>query len=279
MPCVVSGCRLLSGCNLESKSTNLLNWEKIYSNTVLVASISSNRRSPCDFVRKTDDDVECQMRADTKRRVPLLFHQTETMRFLFTSLLLIAVLENTLGYSNAPSGIKQATKNVGFDRRAFLVGLGCSSVVAAFGVPTVATAAYGTGTKVEFPSYIEFLIEKNKGPADPDTFLYQGADPEVLLKRLLAVDRKLAEIPQLAEEKKWSQVQGILTGPLGSLGETLTLISKQNPKPEVKAAAKKLKNDLFGIGGAATKKDGKTCTEGAKQASLDLEAFVKAAFQ
>ena len=198
------------------------------------------------------------------------------MRFLFTSLCLIAVLESTLGYSSAPSGIKQATKNVGFDRRAFLVGLGCSSVVAAFGVPT---AACGTASNLELPSYIEFLIEENKILADPDSFLYKGADPEILLKRLLAVDRKLADNTQLTDEKKWSQVQGILTGPLGSLGETLTLISKQNPKPEVKAAAKKLKNDLFGIGGAATKKDGKTCTEGAKQASLDLEAFVKAAFQ
>ena len=52
------------------------------------------------------------------------------------------------------------------------------------------------------------------------------------MKRLLAVDRKLADIPQLTEEKKWSQVQGILTDPLGSLGETPNLISKEDRKPE-----------------------------------------------
>ena len=37
---------------------------------------------------------------------------------------------------------------------------------------------------------------------------------------LLIADR-LPEIATLAEEKKWSQVQGIITGPLGTLLQTL----------------------------------------------------------
>ena len=155
--------------------------------------------------------------------------------------------------------------------------------------PLVANAAYGDSVEMEFPSYIEFLLEKNK-KVDPSAFLYQGADPEVVLKRLLLVQTKLNEIPLLAQEKKWSQVQGILTGPLGSLGESLNLIAKQTattttaataatPSKKVQAAAKDVKADVIRIGAAATKKDGAECTAGAKQATIDLETFVRIAFE
>jgi hypothetical protein len=130
---------------------------------------------------------------------------------------------------------------------------------------------------MEFPNYIEFLIEKNK-VADPGSFLYKGADPEVVLQRLLTAQQKLQDIPKLADEKKWSQVQGVLTGPLGTLGETLSLIAK-DAKPEVQAASKKVKADVFRIGQAASKKDGAGCTGGVVQASQDLETFVKVAFE
>jgi hypothetical protein len=198
------------------------------------------------------------------------------MRFVLTALLWSISLEFILGYNLAQFVPVATHLNKHSERRSFLIG--CSSFVAAVANPFVANAAYGDAVNIEFPSYIEFLIEKNK-KVDPSGFLYKGADPKVLLKRLLPVEKKLAEIPKLAEEKKWSQVQGILIGPMGSLGETVNLISNLATTPEIKAAGKKVKADILMIGTAATKKDGAGCTLGAKQAASDLEAFVKMAFQ
>jgi hypothetical protein len=205
-------------------------------------------------------------------------HQTltMTMRFVLTAVLCSVSLELILGYNVAQSGPVAKNLNQHSERRSFLIG--CSSLVATVANPFVANAAYGDSVNIEFPSYIEFLIEKNK-KVDPSEFLYKGADPQVLLKRLLPVEKKLAEIPQLAQEKKWSQVQGTLIGPMGSLGETVNLISNLAPTPEIKAAGKKVKADVILIGTAASKKDGAGCTSAAKQTAMDLEAFVKMAFQ
>lgn len=174
------------------------------------------------------------------------------------------------------SALRSSTGVHVLDRKSFLVS--AAAMLAALGsVPGVANAGYGESTSLALPNYIDYLIEKNKS-IDPSDFLYKGADPETLLKRLLVADTKLAEIPALSDDKKWSQVQGVLTGPLGNFAETLNLISKQGG-PEVQAAGKKIKSDLINIGQAAAKKEGQGCAAGAKQASADLEAFVKAAFQ
>jgi hypothetical protein len=212
--------------------------------------------------------------------------QSITMRYLSVIVLSVCGVWGASGYSITPPGKLhkngadiQTVQHVAggvLDRKDFL--LSTAAMLAIIGsVPTVANAGYGDGTTMELPNYIEFLIEKNKS-VDPSEFLYKGADPGILLKRLLGANTKLAEIPKLAEEKKWSQVQGILTGPLGSLAETLNLICKQGG-PEVQAAGKKIKSDLIAIGQAATKKDGKACIDGAKQTTADLETFVKTAFQ
>jgi hypothetical protein len=214
------------------------------------------------------------------------------MRYLSVVVLFVCGVYSASGYSITPSrklqkngaaaDVQRVQQRVGaggvLDRKVFLVSTVAAMVFATIGsVPTVANAGYGDATSMELPNYIEFLIEKNKS-VDPSDYLYKGADPGILLKRLLGANTKLAESPKLAEEKKWSQVQGILTGPLGSLAETLNLICKQGG-PEVQVAGKKIKSDLIAIGQAATKKDGQACTDGAKQTTVDLETFVKTAFQ
>lgn len=146
--------------------------------------------------------------------------------------------------------------------------------------PKLALAADGDSAKMELPNYIEFLMEKN-AVADPDSFLYKGPDPQVQLKRLLEASKRLQDIPQLAEDKKWSQVQGILTGPLGTLGQTLNLIAKDSSlqsSSDVQAKAKKLKESIFGISTAATQKNGPGVIAKTKVATQELEAFVRAAF-
>ena len=142
--------------------------------------------------------------------------------------------------------------------------------------PQPAHAAYGESSNLELPNYIEFLIEKN-AVADPDRFLYSGPDPKVQLQRLLDASKRLGDIPALAEDKKWSQVQGILSGPLGTLAQTLNFIAK-DATPNVQAKAKQVKDDIFGINLAASKKNQAEVVSKTKAATTSLEAFVRAAF-
>jgi len=137
-------------------------------------------------------------------------------------------------------------------------------------------AKYGDSSNLELPNYIEFLEEKNKS-IDPSKFLYQGDDLEVVLKHLMEANSKLALIPSLAEQKKWSQIQGVLTGPLGTLAITMNQVASKSPEA-VKEAAKKVKNDVIAIGQAAQKKSESGCVGGSKTASADLNEFLKLAF-
>ncbi|KAL3942404.1 MAG: hypothetical protein SGBAC_003398 [Bacillariaceae sp.] len=141
-----------------------------------------------------------------------------------------------------------------------------------------AEAKYGTSTTMEMPNYIEYLIEKNES-GNTENALYKGTDPTVLLKRLQEANKRLAEIPALAEEKKWSQIQGIITGPLGTLAVTINQIATSDSPAKVKDAAKKVKGDVIAIGQGATKNSGAACTDASRVASRDLGEFVKLAFE
>lgn len=180
---------------------------------------------------------------------------------------------------------------IGKARRSFLVNTLPAAVFAAgsfsfVGNSRPALAKYGDSTNIELPSYIDFLIEKNS-VVDETKVLYKGADPSVLLKRLQEANAKLTDIPTLAEQKKWSQIQGILTGPLGTFSQTLNQIATATTTPSessssrqnVDAAVKKLKTDLIEIGQAANQKNGPLCGAKSRQATQDLESFVKAAFE
>lgn len=159
-------------------------------------------------------------------------------------------------------------------RRAFVVAsilpLGLSQI------KQPASAIYGDSSKMQLPNYIEFLEEKNKS-VDTSSYLYQGDDQAVVLKRLLEASTILALIPSLAEQKKWSQVQGMLTGPLGALGMTMNQIASKSP-PQVQLAAKKVKSSLITIDQAAQKKSVAGCISATKAAYDDLQAFVELAF-
>lgn len=129
------------------------------------------------------------------------------------------------------------------------------------------------------PNYIEFLIEKNQqGLAVADT-LYKGVDVEMQLRRIGEAGNRLPEIASLAEEKKWSQVQGIITGPLGTLLQTMNSVASIAGTKAATDAAKAVKADLFEISAAATKKDSATIIKAAGKAEKDLEKFVKVAFK
>jgi hypothetical protein len=201
---------------------------------------------------------------------------------LLFAILLVPMLVGAFTFTLKPQSpyrslavLDAAPTNTDSIRRSFLI-----ASIALVGGSGPAFAKYGVSSSMELPSYIDYLIDKN---STPERILYKGADPATLLRRLQEADKRLVvDIPALAEQKKWSQIQGILTGPLGTFSQTLNQIapaSDSSTPPQVKEASKKIKSGLIAIGQAAAKKNGDACTSLAQQASQDLEAFAKAAFQ
>jgi len=206
----------------------------------------------------------------------------------FPSTLAFVVLSPTKGSSTLaaiPSSILRQYIDTPSDeirsadcRRRFL-STTTAIVAGAFGIPVDRVEAkYGASSNMELPNYIEYLVEKNS-EADQRKALYKGADPVVLLRRLQEADSRLKEIPSLAEKKKWSQVQGLLTGPLGTLSQTLNQIATPDSDPNVQKASKKLKSDLIAIGEAASKKSDAACIAKSQAASQDLIKFLEIAFE
>jgi hypothetical protein len=160
-------------------------------------------------------------------------------------------------------------------RRSVLSGFAAALAVVVSLPVQPALADYGSSASIQLPSYIDSLIEQSK-TVDPDSLLYKGADLQTQLGRLKKATIRLAEIPAIAEQKKWTQITGILTGPLGELLSTMTLVSANNAK--AKEAAKKVKLDLYAIGAGASKKNEGACKQATEAALKDLEAFIKVAF-
>jgi len=153
-----------------------------------------------------------------------------------------------------------------------------STSIALTSSPAPAHAAYGSSSNIAFPSYIDFLIEKNSSP-DTSNSLYKGADTEVQIKRISDAVVRLNEIPKFANERKWSQVQGVLLGPLGTLGQTMNgLVKNCENSDAAKKAAGKVKADMILIGQEAGRKSEGGVVKGCEEAQEDLEAFAKLVF-
>ncbi|KAL3906307.1 MAG: hypothetical protein SGILL_009322 [Bacillariaceae sp.] len=165
-------------------------------------------------------------------------------------------------------------------RRTFIVATYSFGLIAGglTGAVMKAHAKYGESTSMELPSYIDYLIEKNT-VRDDSTALYKGSDPATILKRLQESERRLQEIPDLASQQKWTQINGLVTGPLGTLSMSLSQIATPESSAKVKDMAKKIKADVLGIGQAATKKNGDGCVQQAALASKDLKSLLEAAFE
>ena len=138
---------------------------------------------------------------------------------------------------------------------------------------------------MELPSYIDYLIEKNTA-ADKSSALYKGADPATVLKRLAESERRLGEIGGLAEKKKWNEINGLITGPLGTLSSSMSQVVSiasvsATPKKakQVEQAVKKVKADVFAIGQEASRKSADGCTQQAQLASKDLKVLLEIAFE
>jgi hypothetical protein len=160
-----------------------------------------------------------------------------------------------------------------------------------FGNPDPAHAEFGLDAKMDFPDVVQGLSDRTNKQClveslgnreclvymeDADKFLYKGADTKLLLERMETAAQALATIPALVDTKKWTQITGSLTGPMGQLSETMTLIVKLSGDPEKsKLAAAKVKNDVFAIGAATSKKEGVAVLQAHKAATENIVAFLQ----
>jgi len=87
------------------------------------------------------------------------------------------------------------------------------------------------------------------------------------------------EIPPLVEKKRWNEINGILIGPMGELSKTLNMLCG-NGSGDAKALklARKVKEDMFAIGTAVSKRQEESVLEFHKIALEDLTKFLELAF-
>ena len=156
--------------------------------------------------------------------------------------------------------------------------------------PTSAHAAYGDEPKIALPNPYQAMADRATKQclveslgnreclvyADDANKLYQGADSRMLLERIEKASVALASIPALAEQKKWSQVSGVMTGPMGELIRNMGLLADLSENPAAaKGKIKQVKTDLYAISGAVERKDGVGVLKGHEAATADLVLFVK----
>ena len=160
------------------------------------------------------------------------------------------------------------------------------------GGPSSAHAVYGSDANMLFPDIVQGMSDRNTKQClveslgnreclvyqeDEEKLLYKGADVKVLLQRIqIAADALENEIPPLVATKQWIKITGVLTGPMGQLSSTMTLLCKLSDRPdEAKQRAQTVKNDVFAMGTATTNKSADDVIKYQKLAIQDLAIFLK----
>ena len=158
--------------------------------------------------------------------------------------------------------------------------------------PEPAHAVYGSDAKMSFPDVVQGMSDRTNKQClveslgnreclvyreDEEKLLYKGADTAVLLERIQTAAKALEEqIPSLVETRQWNKVTGVLTGPMGELSSTMTLLSGFADDPAAaKQKAQVVKNDVFAMGTATTNKQGDLILKYQQQAIQDLVIFLK----
>jgi len=90
----------------------------------------------------------------------------------------------------------------------------------------------------------------------------------------------LKRLPNYITNKQWSNVQSVLTGPMGSLSynmnELVKLTDEDNPlKSQCKDLTGNIRKDLYEISAAIANKDGTQALMNYERATEKMETFVK----
>lgn len=186
-------------------------------------------------------------------------------------------------------------EDLGMDRReAFFSLLGMAwaagTIPTAILFPESAEAIYGADAKIELPNPIQSMNDRATKQClveslgtreclvyeDPENKLYQGADGRLLLERIEKASISLGQIPTLLEAKKWSQVTGVLTGPMGELVRTMNqLVGLTENTAAAKSKVALVKTDLYAIAAAVDRKQADVALRSYQAATVHLADFVK----
>jgi hypothetical protein len=186
--------------------------------------------------------------------------------------------------------------NVDLDRReAFfsMVGMAWAAGVlpaALLDAPQPANAVYGLDAKIELPNPYQSLSDRQNKQClveslgtrecmvyeDSANKLYQGANGKLLLDRVEAASQALSQqVPLLVEAKKWSQVTGVLTGPMGELLRNMNqLVELSENKDLAKSNVNLVKTDLYAMSAAVDRKQGEAVLKSQAAAMGHLVDFV-----
>lgn len=163
------------------------------------------------------------------------------------------------------------------------------SVVLSSGAQS-AEAVYGTDANIAMPNVMEGISNRVNQQClveslgnrdclvylDPENKLYKGADGKELVERLEKSAESLSTIPALVAERKWSKVQGVITGPMGGLGTTMDKLSKMSEnEDELCKIERRIKNSLYAIAAAVDRKDGEKILEHHRDATKDLILYAQ----
>jgi hypothetical protein len=184
--------------------------------------------------------------------------------------------------------------------------LWAATTIATTPFPALATA--GVDAKMAFPDILGGMNDRNTKQClveslgnreclvyreeNPEKLLYQGADAQVLLQRIQTAANALQSIPPLVETKQWSKITGILTGPMGQLSATLTMLVKvadnannNNNANQAQAQAQaqqklqklsnQVKQDVFAMGTATTQRQAADILKYQQLAVQDLAVFLQ----
>jgi hypothetical protein len=156
--------------------------------------------------------------------------------------------------------------------------------------PPAALAAFGADAKIELPDLIQGITDRSTKQclveslgsrqclvyADEGNKLYQGVDSQELLQKIDKASLALANLPDLIESRKWSQVLGVMTGPMGDLVRVMGQIADLSENATAsKARIKTFREQLYAISAAVERKDGEKALKFHATATDELVAFVK----
>ena len=188
-------------------------------------------------------------------------------------------------------------ENLDLDRReALFAALGAVWALTGVGggvlfPPGAAHAVYGTDARIELPNPYQALADRATKQclveslgnreclvyADDANKLYQGANTVELIGRIDKAAAALATIPELNESRKWSQITGVMAGPMGELvrnmGQVADLTENADAARQLVAATKK---NLYALQDGVNRKDQKLVLQYHAAVTNNLVAFVKA---
>jgi hypothetical protein len=161
--------------------------------------------------------------------------------------------------------------------------------------PRAAMAASGDAAKIELPNPYTSMVDRATKQclveslgnreclvyADDANKLYQGADSRILLERIEKSSQALSTIPTLVSSKKWSQISGVLTGPLGELVQNLRQVaalqngSSTDASKTTDSMIGTIKKDLYAMMDGVTRKDSKAILKYHLATTNDIVSFIK----